>query len=1170
MTCVLRRFPRFAVFLASLAILGCQQSPTATAPDSLTPADSVAAWRRLIRPLEYPKKVTDDWFSVPVAVPGISAELAKVLRQDKSPTIRAHAARALGELAGEPAVAIPALCRAFADENESVRRQAIGAVRHFGSAAQDALWLLAKDFRPVLNPPDEGGPTPVLVSDYAVAALGGLPGLDPRPLFDEFRNAGHRGTWVDPTDRAGKTVSGKPPVFAGSTRHLAGVLEAIFQDPDPTTAAGLGEFLADPDERIRSLALAVVEKLPDTEAAVEPIRRRLALASADEKKQLIKVLRCGGKSAAPVLFSMLGPDGKDDIESDAIVAATRLLWGQPLSFLLSELARDHRPVVRVFLLQNLVAHLETSGLPADWQSAIGSVITKQLADPKTPASAVEILEGAVEIRDEFNRHHRSERDFSFRLPPAVAQPFASAIMDRYAASSPSEQGEALGALGALGPAARSDRALAFLGQILKGSDEEKREAAMLALTAMGAPSPELVTWRGSNEQEFQTISDLLDEKSTVGIAFLTEVVRRASERRSFESDHSLPALWRLVNSSSDPAQTARQLSSVTNSQGVQMAIAAILADKGNATEQQQFRKQLSPDWVAPTLDADDTPTAAILARLGDTSVKDKFLEVLDGYPAARRAVREALQRGDDAYPWEEKLLRALPKMNNHGFEVAQSLLLTTRTGRAGLEKIVAPVVIEAAAASRTAESQQPKPKPKHLAKVLEQIGALGLKSPAVVKALQQIAEDQAWDESRLALTALAHLAPEAPRTRAAWIAALGSDDKEVRKAALAAIEKALGVVPELHPLWLAASMRERESVESPLSTTLNRVAEAFADWKRSVTPPPPPIAPKPVSVAVQPTLSTDNLRLLLDSLVREVTANPSRAAQIAREAAVANPAHAVVIAVAVATAAPDQAARIAAAVVSAMPATTAAVASAVSNTAPSQAAAIASAVTAAAPTQVVVLDSFVATSAPMATPEGVEFQKFLFPWPPPPPVCWDTFRDSPGPLNRRWLGNDDTPLDDVNNRLRAALNAVSPGYSSGLFPVPGGFALVTRIERFDRRGAPLPGDLRWPEGDSLKANFPDWMFYEKPGYFRKIVFAITTDLNIRFQVGRAIPEPESGAKNLPAELGQLTLKGRHIHVLVYAFEKIPGGKFVPFRALTAPQHVGHTGLLEYLKAPLSP
>ena len=114
-----------------------------------------------------------------------------------------------------------------------------------------------------------------------------------------------------------------------------------------------------------------------------------------------------------------------------------------------------------------------------------------------------------------------------------------------------------------------------------------------------------------------------------------------------------------------------------------------------------------------------------------------------------------------------------------------------------------------------------------------------------------------------------------------------------------------------------------------------------------------------------------------------------------------------------------------------------------------------------------------------------------FPWPPPRASATEV-------VPREFLvatAGGPIPLSVVDDRLTEALEQ-SGYFESSYFGVPGGFALVTRLEQIESDGTPKAGDERWSLGTrrlsefSLAAYFRA-LFLADPGYYRVIALVVT-------------------------------------------------------------------------------
>lgn len=191
--------------------------------------------------------------------------------------------------------------------------------------------------------------------------------------------------------------------------------------------------------------------------------------------------------------------------------------------------------------------------------------------------------------------------------------------------------------------------------------------------------------------------------------------------------------------------------------------------------------------------------------------------------------------------------------------------------------------------------------------------------------------------------------------------------------------------------------------------------------------------------------------------------------------------------------------------------------------------------------------------------------KDLFPWPPPTPSAQRTFSPDVDP--------DSPPaktVGEVARRLERILREARFD-SFGYYRVPGGFALVTRIENIDgATGEPLAGAARWATqkvyaGLSLASIFA---ITRTAGYYRVFAFLLTDDPKEpqpidpekTFEIARTWAN--EGSPSLPAEVKVLPVGSNHILVvMVYEFEKFEGGETNHFQPNRWPldQHLSSLG-----------
>jgi len=188
------------------------------------------------------------------------------------------------------------------------------------------------------------------------------------------------------------------------------------------------------------------------------------------------------------------------------------------------------------------------------------------------------------------------------------------------------------------------------------------------------------------------------------------------------------------------------------------------------------------------------------------------------------------------------------------------------------------------------------------------------------------------------------------------------------------------------------------------------------------------------------------------------------------------------------------------------------------------------------------------------------------PWPPPRWSHIGVFgRDFP----RELLGSVDAKLGEVQDRLFRALQRVDPGFESGLFSVPDGFAMLAKLERINHDGTPLPQGRRWVYGEIPPLSLSDYLshlFFEKPGYFRVVAFVVTSEQNFGSS-DKPLPVISSGGTLLPSAVKQLPFKGRECFVLVYSFERRPGGLIKKYDTLSAKIHLERSGILTSIGSP---
>jgi HEAT repeat protein len=186
-----------------------------------------------------------------------------------------------------------------------------------------------------------------------------------------------------------------------------------------------------------------------------------------------------------------------------------------------------------------------------------------------------------------------------------------------------------------------------------------------------------------------------------------------------------------------------------------------------------------------------------------------------------------------------------------------------------------------------------------------------------------------------------------------------------------------------------------------------------------------------------------------------------------------------------------------------------------------------------------------------------------YPWPPPRFSSHDI-------LPRAFLGTDRALLAEIRQRLEHALAAA--GFKeNGVFQVPGGFALVTRMERIRADGSSEPHD-RWVGGKARPLDLTDYLgrlFLLRPGEFRLIAFLVTTasDLGGGAEITEAAARELflAGARELPLRIGELKFAGHSCHVLIYHFErKHAAASLVRPSSHSTREHLAKAGLWSQL------
>jgi hypothetical protein len=167
-------------------------------------------------------------------------------------------------------------------------------------------------------------------------------------------------------------------------------------------------------------------------------------------------------------------------------------------------------------------------------------------------------------------------------------------------------------------------------------------------------------------------------------------------------------------------------------------------------------------------------------------------------------------------------------------------------------------------------------------------------------------------------------------------------------------------------------------------------------------------------------------------------------------------------------------------------------------------------------------------------------------------------------------------LNEISDLLESTLQA--SGYSERAFySIPGGFAIVTRLEQTYADGRPLPGPNRWATTSVPAARFsiPSYLkalLQGRSGYFRVIVFGVTAQPFSQSVV--TVTEKETlgwigkGLNSLPPSIGIVPVGERvRITALVYEFELSDLGgppNFAFPGRLSGTEHLTASGILASL------
>lgn len=162
-----------------------------------------------------------------------------------------------------------------------------------------------------------------------------------------------------------------------------------------------------------------------------------------------------------------------------------------------------------------------------------------------------------------------------------------------------------------------------------------------------------------------------------------------------------------------------------------------------------------------------------------------------------------------------------------------------------------------------------------------------------------------------------------------------------------------------------------------------------------------------------------------------------------------------------------------------------------------------------------------------------------FPWPPPRYSAFSTIANA-------WVAQGAAPvLGEVARRLEQAFDSAGYGERT-YYRIPGGFALVSRIEHIRADASPMPDPERWVvDTPRVRAGFIDHiraLFNAPPGFYRVIVFVVTDQDFVAAEQAPTATEAREwltgGGLRLPAGIALQPYGARHYTTaLIYEFER---------------------------------
>lgn len=169
---------------------------------------------------------------------------------------------------------------------------------------------------------------------------------------------------------------------------------------------------------------------------------------------------------------------------------------------------------------------------------------------------------------------------------------------------------------------------------------------------------------------------------------------------------------------------------------------------------------------------------------------------------------------------------------------------------------------------------------------------------------------------------------------------------------------------------------------------------------------------------------------------------------------------------------------------------------------------------------------------------------------------------------RSLLGAPNETLDAAIDRLTEALTKADSSYMWALYGVPGGVALMTRLEQIQPDGHPLPFPDRWRHVRGPPTGVVDYfirLFTAPPGYYRTVVFIFTDQQAFVPDGDKPLPLLGDGGAILPSTLKGLRLSGLNAYALVYAIEKKDGDPPSSYSLISARNHLIDMGVISALE-----